>query len=95
MLKTMVIFIFLKNAYIYFKKTFFSGRCIFFILATTLVTLLELIFGVVFGPIFAGLFLRLWSRASLIYCDLGGFRVWLKKTVKKVERRRSFVRSSV
>ena len=53
MLKTMVVFIFLINACIYFKRTFLSGKCILFTLATTLVTLLELMFGVVFGPFFA------------------------------------------
>ena len=53
MLKTKAVFILLINAYIYFKRTFLSGRYFLFTLVTTLVTLLELIFGVVFGPVFS------------------------------------------
>ena len=40
-------------AHKHFKRTFISGRCFSFTLATTLVTLLELISEVIFGPIFS------------------------------------------
>ena len=89
--KTMVVFILLINTYIYFKRTFLSGRYFFIYISNDLSNAFGTDICVGFWTNFFTLI-----TTTLVSCVSDMLRSWwLQKTVKQTEIKSNFKRSSV